>query len=280
MRVVNWIMRVAVLTVALSGCTMTPKTTLTADDSGRFSFPANSYWKGKNVNPVGTLKFPENVEDKVPLVILVHGTGGVGYRESTWSSFLRDHGIATFILDYFAPRNVKPRDREIPQPPQDVWGALKVLATHPRIDNDRVAIMGFSNGATITLISNGYISTSDTGGIEPKAYFMLYGGCARDSIGNNAPDASYRFLVGSEDTLISVANCKRQQTNGQKLGKDVQTLVFSCVHHGFDGNRSHNFNHAKWGWVVMKPDQSATESARAEVIETLIQVFGADRVRL
>ena len=162
-RVVNRIMRVAILTVALSGCTMTPKTTLTADDSGTFSFPANSYWKGKNVNPVGTLKFPENVEDKVPLVILVHGTGGVGYRESTWLSFLRDHGIATFVLDYFAPRNVKPRDRDIPQPPQDVWGALKILATHPRIDNDRVAIMGFSNGATITLISSGYLSTSDTG---------------------------------------------------------------------------------------------------------------------
>jgi len=108
---------------------------------------------------------------------------------------------------------------------------------------------------------------------------MLYGGCSRDSIRKNAPDASDRFLVGSEDTLISVANCKRQQTNGQKLGKDVNTLVFSGVHHGFDGNRSHNFDHTKWGWVVIKPDKRATESARAEVIETLIQVFGADRVR-
>jgi len=212
----------------------------------------------------------------VPLMVLVHGTGGVGYRESTWSSFLHDHGIATFVLDYFAPRNVTPTDREIPQPPQDVWGALKLLATHPRIDTERVAVMGFSNGATITYISSSYTSPSDTGGIEPKAYFMLYGGCSRSGISNYAPDAAYRFMVGSDDVLISVANCERQQTARRTHGKDVKTLVFPGVHHGFDGNLSGVFTHAKWGKMVIEPSQRATQSARAEVIATLSQVFGAD----
>lgn len=269
-----------VLAVALSSCIVaTYKTRLAAEDSGRFSFASDSYWMGEKINPVGSLRFPDNVESKAPLMVLLHGTGGVGYRESSWSSFLRDHGVATFVLDYFTPRNVSSTDYDIPRPPKDVWGALKILATHPRIDTERVAIMGFSNGAGLTMSSSDFTSSSDTGGIEPKAYFMLYGGCGMESIDVDSRNAAYRFMVGGDDVLISAANCKLHQTNGRRFGKDVKTLVFPGVHHGFDGIVSAEFTHARWGSVVMQPDERATEKARAEVIETLKQVFGADRVR-
>lgn len=83
-------------------------------------------------------------------------------------------------------------------------------------------------------------------------------------------------MVGSEDSSVPASACEGQQDEGRKLGKDVETIIFSGVHHGFDGNVSGIFNHAKWGKITMQPNARATERARLEVIETFKQVFGTD----
>ncbi len=140
--------------VAVGGCVTTDvKKALKATDTGLISFPMEAYWKDEKINGLGTLALPANVSGKVPVVILAHGTKGVGYRENSWSEYLVKHGYATFALDYFAPRGVDGRGRNVPRPKEDVWGAISILSTHPRLDMDRVAVMGFSNGASVTSAS-------------------------------------------------------------------------------------------------------------------------------
>jgi dienelactone hydrolase len=69
---------------------------------------------------------------------------------------LRDWGYATFALDSFTGRKLREvcSDATVLSGIQripDAYGALRLLATHPRIDARRAALMGFSHGGILTL---------------------------------------------------------------------------------------------------------------------------------
>lgn len=92
-----------------------------------------------------------------PAVILVHGRSGFVSRAVTgWQWELKSWGYATFVVDSFSGRGL----REVCSDAlaltanlriQDAYGALRILATHPRIDPTRIALMGFSHGGMVTL---------------------------------------------------------------------------------------------------------------------------------
>ena len=106
---------------------------------------------GEAVNIVGHLFLPPG-NDKVPAVVLVHGSGGI-YRAvlDYWPKQFNAAGIAVFTIDMFGPRGVQSTAEDQSQVPfaadmADAFAALRLLATHPRIDPRRIAIMGFSRG--------------------------------------------------------------------------------------------------------------------------------------
>jgi hypothetical protein len=99
---------------------------------------------------------------KQPLVILLHSasgpiTEGAPYEE--WPRVLNEVGIATFAVDSYAGRGLV----NYPADPGkisfltriiDAYRALEVVAKEPRIDPSRIAVMGFSQGASAALYSS------------------------------------------------------------------------------------------------------------------------------
>lgn len=250
------------------------KSSLTAEDEGRFSFPTTAAWKGNKTNIRGTLEFPQNAAGRVPLVVVVHSADGIDTAEKDWASYWRAQGYATFLLDYMAPRNVDGNGRDIPRSPHDIADALTVLATHPRIDTGRVAVQGLSDGATMTVGSGSLIgSMAGRIGIAPKAYIMLYGGCHYDLAADNIADAAYLFMVGDKDTLTPASLCTAKAELTAKHGKDVRTIVLPGAYHGFNGNTVKDFQHRRFGRVVMRPNRTARNQARAEAGALLKRVF-------
>ena len=250
-----------------------PKTTLTAADEGTFSFPGiDNYWKGKTSNLSGALDFPATSGDgKVPLVVLLHGSAGPGYRSASWGSYFREHGYASFRLDYYTLRGLTQGGRGGPKTAADVYSALRVLKTHPRIDTSKIAVMGFSRGGTITARSLGY-SEDETGGVHPAAFIAVYGGCQGTFFNESTPDVPILFLVGDEDDLVPSDACVAVEEVGKSYGKDVKTVVYKGAHHGFDDN---NRRDIYWGGqsVRMYPNGEVTEKARIEVLSTLKRAF-------
>lgn len=261
-----------IITVAGCQTAEVKKTPLTATDSGRFGFPTTALEKGKKVIGVGTLKLPGKSSGKVPLVILAHGTKGVGYREHSWSGFLNDQGYATFILDYFTPRGVDGSGRYVPRPPEDVWGAIKYLSTHPSLDMKKVAVMGFSNGGSVTRSSAMLDPKKDTNGVLPKAFIMFYGGCHTPIY---MKDSSYNpallYVAGGKDKLVTADTCLQRKSDASS--KDIDVMVIDGAYHLFDGDKSLTFTHRKWGTITVKADRSATEQARKKVTGLLKRVF-------
>ena len=111
---------------------------------------------GKPVMVAGELRIPKPGTDRLPAVVLVHASGGIGFNLGRWVGELNKAGFATFFADGFTGRGIANTIFDQSQLSDyammnDAFAALAVLAKHPRIDPDKIAIMGFSKGAVPAL---------------------------------------------------------------------------------------------------------------------------------
>jgi hypothetical protein len=112
---------------------------------------------GKPVTVGGELRLPRAGTERLPLVILLHGSGGIAGFVVEWERDLLAMGVATFVIDSFTGRGIINTNNDQSQlgrlaQTEDAYRALAVLAKHPRIDPTRVMLMGFSRGARMRSI--------------------------------------------------------------------------------------------------------------------------------
>ena len=125
-------------------------------------------------------------EGRVPAVIVVHGTGGVqAGRVSGISQMLTRAGFATLETDSWTPRNVDPVLNRGQRPGTlaalpDIYGALRFLAAHPRVQPDRIGITGLSWGAILAMRTAREAVQQAYAGTGPRfaAFVAFYPGCA------------------------------------------------------------------------------------------------------
>jgi len=93
-----------------------------------------------------------------PAVVVLHSTAGIDGRATPYVQALREAGIAALQIDMWGPRGVLPgvdlsraRPRSTFHTLADAVGALAFLAAHPKIDRDRIGVMGQSWGAVMGL---------------------------------------------------------------------------------------------------------------------------------
>ena len=61
---------------------------------------------GKPAMIAGELRIPRPGTDRLPAVVLVHGSGGVGFNSGMWVGELNKAGFATFVADSFTGRGI------------------------------------------------------------------------------------------------------------------------------------------------------------------------------
>lgn len=106
----------------------------------------------------GRLGLPEvPAGQKVPAVVIAHGSGGVDSRGSFYAQALQKAGIATLELDMWSARGLSGgatgRPRSVRETLPDAYGALKFLSAHPAIDSARIGITGFSWGGVMSMLT-------------------------------------------------------------------------------------------------------------------------------
>ena len=204
---------------------------------------------GETVNIVGHLFLPPG-SDKVPAVVLVHGSGGIYNAElDYWPKQFNAAGIAVFTLDMFGPRGVQSTAEDQSQVPftadvADAFAALRLLATHPRIDRQRIAIMGFSRGGTATLrasVEKIIASQKLPDGLRYAAAIPTYaGGCAgifrlvaKPGVFSKSP---ILFIHGDADDYTPIGPCQDYADKIGKAGTPVEFVVIEGAHHKFDAD--------------------------------------------
>jgi dienelactone hydrolase len=102
------------------------------------------------------LGFPVEARDKYPAVVVVHTIAGyLDANEGRYAAELREAGFATLTYDSYAARGTnwaavsRSGPGIWPSAVADAYAALRFMASHPRIDANRIAIVGFSLGGEV-----------------------------------------------------------------------------------------------------------------------------------
>jgi dienelactone hydrolase len=197
---------------------------------------------GKPVTLAGELRLPRPGNDRLPVVVLQHGSGGVSGNILDWEQDLNAMGVATFVLDSFTARGIVNTLSDQSQLGMltmivDDYRALDVLARHPRIDPTRIALMGFSSGARATLYASlkRFQRLHGPEGQQFAAYIAFHTPCYttfRDD--EDVADKPIRLFHGSADEWTPVAPCRAYVERLKAKGKDVQLTEYAGAQHGFD----------------------------------------------
>jgi len=84
----------------------------------------------------------------------------------------------------------------------DAYGALRLLAAHPRIDPRRIALMGFSHGGALTMLASTAWAkdTYAAGGLPSfRAFFPFYPNCNPSFPERSRVSAPVRIHTGAAD---------------------------------------------------------------------------------
>ena len=184
---------------------------------------------------------------RAPAVVLVHGSGGV-YPElgSYWAKLLNEQGWAVLVMDVFSPRGVKSTGEDQSQVPfaadtADAFAALALLASHPRIDPKRIAVMGFSRGG-ITAIRSAVqkiIQGSAPSGLRFAAHVALYSGGCGGSLSVAARPGAFGpspllFIHGDADDYTYLSDCRDYAARINAAGTPTEVVAIAGARHKFD----------------------------------------------
>jgi dienelactone hydrolase len=199
--------------------------------------------EGKPVTLAGELRLPRPGNDRLPLVVLLHGSGGISGAVTDWEQEFNSMGVATFVIDSFTARGIVSTVNDQTQLGRltmivDAYRALDLLARHPRIDPARVALMGFSRGGQAALYASvrRFQRMHGPAGREFAAYVPFYPDCTTTyQSDTEVTDRPVRIFHGTLDNYNPVAPCKAFVERLRAQGKDVQLTEYAGAWHVFDG---------------------------------------------
>jgi len=197
--------------------------------------------EAKATTTSGLLRLPAGT-GRIPVVVLMHGSGGLGANVELWAREFNAMGVATFALDGFTGRGIAQTSSNQALLGRlnfilDIYRGLDVLAKHPRVDPQRVMLMGFSRGGQAALYASlkRFHQLWNKSGIEFAAYVPFYPDCATTFIGDTeTADRPIRIFGGTIDDYNPIALCKAYAERLKAAGRDVQVTEYAKAPHSFD----------------------------------------------
>ena len=198
-------------------------------------------------------------QGQLPAVVLLHTCGG--YRDHIthdWPNYLTGLGYVVLIFDSYAARghslcnNLSRRENRFAQS-NDAFGALDYLRTLNFVDDDRIAVMGFSAGAFA--INRVIVWDARPREENFRAAVSLYGGgCFQLT---NYTDRNVPLLViGAEHDTKLLTHCSRA---GRMTPLEVEIL--EGAFHAFDRQEITDLRHDPFGNPMLYSAR-ATNQAR------------------
>ena len=192
----------------------------------------------------GLLTFPDDNQEKYPVMIMVMNSGcGLYKREFTNGEDILREGVAILEID-----NCKPRGLSIFNPigagnfnilnpwmgAADALFALKFLQNHPKVDPDKIGIMGFSWGGQVTMWTGLDIIRKSIVGEEKDFSLRVsyYPYCRSFDVPNYSKNKLH-FFIGEKDAAPPIY-CEKMVDSFNEKGFDLSIDVFPDAHHNFD----------------------------------------------
>ena len=176
----------------------------------------------------GTLIIPDSAHlEKIPLIIGVAGSYGWGEHHFQYLEMFRQMGIATFELNSFKSRNITSTvgsQTEITMAAMilDAYRALEVLASHPKIDKEKISIVGWSLGGGVTLFS-GLLPVKNAINKELNfaSHLAFYPPCFIDPENTDFTKSPIHIFIGELDNWTPAKPCEDLANNVKVEYEDI-----------------------------------------------------------
>jgi dienelactone hydrolase len=196
---------------------------------------------GKQVTVAGEFRIAQG-SGKLPVVVMMHGSSGVSATSEAWEHQFNAMGISTFVIDGFSGRGltaVGPNQALLGRLNLivDIYRSLEILAKHPRVDPERIVLMGFSRGGQATLYASleRFHKLWNKSGAQFAAYIPFYPDCSTSYAADTEVAARpIRIYHGTPDDYNPVSSCKAYLARLQEAKRDAVLTEYPDSAHGFD----------------------------------------------
>jgi dienelactone hydrolase len=193
---------------------------------------------GKLVTVAGEFRIAQG-NGRLPVVVLMHGSGGVGANIVSWVRPFNAMGISTFVIDGFSGRGLTSVNTNQALLGRlnfivDIYRSLEILAKHPRVDPDRIALIGFSRGGQAALYASldRFNKLWNKSGAQFAAYIPFYPDCTTTYVGDTeVAKRPIRIFHGTPDDTNPVAPCKAFVARLQDAKRDVVLAEYPDSQH-------------------------------------------------
>ena len=175
-----------------------------------------------------------------PAVVLLHGCSGMNSVHAsntynTWASRLVSWGYVTLQVDSLGPRGeTNICDKVLRVAPFvrlfDAYAGKSYLARQSYVDENRIAVMGWSHGGATTLYAVNKNNLIRIKSDPYKAAIAFYPWCGPSKIHLNTP---LLILIGAGDDWTPADQCKNLKLEPE-TNNEVNLKVYPNAHHGFD----------------------------------------------
>jgi dienelactone hydrolase len=210
----------------------------------------------KDSKPLGLFGwfFPAPNETKAPVIIALHGCGGLyaragdfNQRHRAAAELLQQQGYHVLFPDSFNPRGKEQictetrgtRDINSANRRRDVQGALQWAAQQSNVDLARIALLGWSHGGGTVLSANNQRTRQvEKFPIRPAAAIAFYPGCTAyaNARAGYRPNAPLLLMIGEKDDWTPASSCIALHDKvREQYPQDVFELrVYPDSYHNFD----------------------------------------------
>jgi dienelactone hydrolase len=170
---------------------------------------------------------------KHPAVLLVHGSGGPLGGIDPFANQAAQFGVHVFVVHYFertghkwvAPREIEPNFVVWWETLRDAVNYISVL---PNVDASRIALLGFSLGAYLSLALAAYDN-------RVVAVAELFGGFPKEIEANAGTLPPVLILHGEDDTVVPVSEAYRLEEICKRHNIAHEIKIYRGQGHGFNG---------------------------------------------
>jgi dienelactone hydrolase len=173
-----------------------------------------------------------------PAVVGLHGCAGM--HDTTRQRLVGDlvaAGYVTLLVDSFATRGIEQACIDSPgivwKRMSDAYGALAFLARQSFVDIRRVAAVGFSQGAWVTLLlaeKRSFESFVVPAELRFRAAVAFYPLCRAVPFRPGIPTL---ILIGADDDWTLSEDCSLKVAGWGAEGPPIELVVYPGAHHGF-----------------------------------------------
>ena len=192
----------------------------------------------------GELYLPPKAGGPLPALVLMHGSGGLegptGTNIRKWAGTFAGWGVAALVVDSFGPRGIKETGSNQSQlsgwaDDADALAALKVLAADPRIDKDRIGVVGWSRGGTAALNTalEAVRKSVVTDDLKFALHVVFYGSATIQYRGRT-DKSPMMFLHGEADNYVIIGPTREFADWAQSQGNPVTFISYPKTYHDFD----------------------------------------------